>query len=123
MAKMFCDACERQANYTTIDKIREVTVRGQVMNISYKAKICGNCGEELYDDALEIQILRNAQAIYREQHKMASPSAIQAYMREHNLSVEQMAAKVGCAVSKILRVKEGGLVDEETDAAIKAAIA
>jgi len=123
MAKCFCDICNRKTNYGVAERIREVLVRGQVMSITYKAKICASCGEELYDDALEIQILRNAQQLYRSQHNMLPASALLAYMREHKLSAEQMAEKVGCAVGQILRAQSDALVDEKVDAAIKAVVA
>lgn len=123
MGKCFCDICNKKINYGIADRNREVLVRGQVMTVTYKAKICTSCGEELYDDALELQILRNAQQLYREQHKMLPASALLAYMREHKLSAEQMAEKVGCAVGLILRAQSDALVDEKVDAAIKAVVA
>lgn len=123
MAKCFCDICNRKTNYGIAECIREVPVRGQVMSVNYKAKICSSCGEELYDDALELQILRTAQQLYRQRHQMLPASALQAYMQEHKLTAAQMAEKVGCAVGQILRAQSDALVDEKVDAAIRAVVA
>ena len=120
---MFCDICNRQTRFGVVNNTREVNVRGVMIPVTYRAEVCGCCGEERYDDDLEIDIMKKAVAIYREREKLIPADQISHYMEEHGLSAEQMAERVNCAVSDIVHAAHGDLVTTELNKKLKKAAA
>lgn len=119
---MFCDICGRQTTFGVKNSSREINVHGINISVTYRAEVCSCCGEERYDDNLEIDLMKKAVALYREQKKMISADSIQEYMAEHELTAAQMAEKVNCAVADIIHASHGGVMTTELNRKIKKAI-
>lgn len=119
---MFCDICGKQTRFGVKNATRKVNVRGINVSVTYSAEVCSCCGEERYDDDLEIEIMRKAVSIYRERENLIPADRITRYMDKHGLSAAQMAEKVNCTVSDIIRASHGDLVTTELNKKLKKAI-
>ena len=115
----FCDACGRNSSFAVVNKTRTVNIRGMDIHIPYRAEVCIACGEERYNEELEMLILDKAASIYRDKQRMLPSEQIARYREKNHLSAEEMAARVGCAVGDILRAEKGRLVNVETDQKLK----
>ena len=54
---MFCDYCGRDTPCASVLRDRAVTIHGVRIPIQYKTHICGCCGEEIFDEAVETKIM------------------------------------------------------------------
>lgn len=115
----FCDVCDRNSSFAVVNKVRTVNIRGMDISIPYRTEVCIGCGEERYNEELEMLILEKATNIYRDKQRMLPSEQIAQYRKKHNLSEKEMAARVGCAVEDILRAEKGRLVSTETDQKLK----
>ena len=118
----FCDACGRNSSFAVVNKTRSVNIRGMDIHIPYRAEVCIACGEERYDEELEMLILEKATSVYRDKQRMLPFDQIAQYRKKHNLTEKEMAARVGCAVEDILRAERGCLISTETDQKLKTII-
>jgi hypothetical protein len=119
---MFCDACGRNSSFAVMNRTRTFNIKGMDIQVPYRTEICINCGEERYNDELEMSIMEKAITMYRDKQKMLPAEQIMGYMRRHEISAEEMAKRAGCAVGDILRAKKGRLVDVEADRKLKQVI-
>ena len=115
----FCDACGRNSSFAVVNRTRTINIRGMDIHIPYRAEVCIACGEERYNDELEMLILDKAASAYCDKQRMLPSEQIARYMEKNHLSAEEMAARVGCAVGDILRAEKGRLVNDETDQKLK----
>lgn len=115
----FCDACGRNSSFAVVNRTRTINIRGMDIHIPYRAEVCIACGEERYNDELEMLILDKAASAYRDKQRMLPSEQIARYREKNHLSAEEMAARVGCAVGDILRAEKGRLVNVETDQKLK----
>lgn len=116
---MFCDYCGRDTPCASVLRDRAVTIHGVRIPIQYKTHICGCCGEEIFDEAVETKIMQIAQEQYRKKKSMLPAERLRKYMKENGLSPEEMAQKAECAVGEIIAASTGRLLDTNTDAKIK----
>lgn len=119
---MFCDYCGRDTPCASVLRDRAVTIHGVRIPIQYKTNICGCCGEEIFDEAVETKIMQIAQEQYRKKKSMLPAERLRKYMKENGLSPEEMAQKAECAVGEIIAASTGRLLDTNTDAKIKKAV-
>ena len=118
----FCDACGRVSSFASVNRTRNLNVRGMDIQVPYRAEVCISCGEERYDDDLEMLILEKATAMYRDKQHMLPADQIRGYMRRNKISAEEMAKRAGCAVGDIRRAEKGRLVDVEADKKLRSVI-
>ncbi|MCG4528394.1 hypothetical protein [Intestinimonas massiliensis (ex Afouda et al. 2020)] len=119
---MFCDYCGRDTPCASELRDRVVTIHGVRIPIQYKTHICGCCGEEVFDEAVETKIMQIAREQYRKKKSMLPAERLRKYMKENGLSAEQMAQKAECAVGEIIAASTGRLLDANADAKIKKAV-
>lgn len=119
---MFCDRCMRETAYGYQQAERNVFIHGMSIRVQYKAPVCACCGAELYSDRVELKILETARAKYRAKSRMLPVEIVQEYMKQHNLSVDQMANLAGCAINDIIAADKGTLLDKAIDRKIRKAI-
>lgn len=119
---MFCDACGRDVPCGAELREREVSIHGVTIPVPYKAYICGSCGEEIFDEEAESNIMRIAQSRYRQKKNMLPANRLKVYMRDNGLSAAEMAERAGCAVAEIVAATTGRLLDTKVDAQIKKAV-
>ena len=119
---MLCDACGKNAPFGAELRERTVSIRGAPIPVQYKARICGFCGEEVFDAETESYIMDAARSKYRRKNKMMPAERLKAYMQEKGLSADEMAVRTGCAVAEIIAATTGRLLDAEADAKLKKAL-
>ena len=118
----FCDACGHVSSFAPVNRTRSLNVRGMEIQVPYRAEVCISCGEERYDDDLEMLILEKATAIYRDKQHMLPAEQISGYMRRNKITAAEMANRAGCAVEDILRAEKGRLVDVEADKKLRSVV-
>ena len=119
---MFCDSCGRNAPCGVELRERTVSIRGTPIPVQYQAHICGMCGEEVYDEAIEAHIMDIARSAYRKKERMLPAERLRAYMRANGISNAEMAERAGCAVAEIVAATTGRLLDAKADAKLKKAV-
>lgn len=73
---MFCDYCGRDTPCASELRDRVVTIHGVRIPIQYKTHICGCCGEEVFDEAVETKIMQIAREQYRKKKSMLPGGAV-----------------------------------------------
>ena len=119
---MFCDACGRNVSCGVELRERTVSIRGMPIQVQYQAHICGMCGEEVYDEAIEAHIMDIACGAYRKKERMLPAERLRAYMQANGISNAEMAERAGCAVAEIVAATTGRLLDAKADAKLKKAV-
>ncbi|MFR1480262.1 MAG: hypothetical protein ACLSB9_33620 [Hydrogeniiclostridium mannosilyticum] len=71
--------------------------------------ICGCCGEEIFDEAVETKSCRLPRSS-TEKEEYAPAERLRKYMKENGLSPEEMAQKAECAVGEIIAASTGRLL-------------
>lgn len=110
---MYCDICNRTTQIGYANKTRVVNIHGQNILVAYRAEICGYCGEELYDEKQEIEIMKKAIALFRDKNRLMSADRIREYMKKNHITASEMAEKAGLAVETILRAENGEMINKE----------
>ena len=116
---MFCDECGRTVLCSSEARTRKVCIHGVDIPVRYKARICGSCGAELYDEDVEDYVMRIAREQFRSKKNMLPADRLRAYMKKNGLSADQMAAKAECAVGEIIAASRGVLLDPNADIKLK----
>ena len=116
---MFCDECRRTVMCSSEARTRKVCIHGVDIPVRYKARICGSCGAELYDDDVEDYVMRIAREQFRSKKNMLPADRLRAYMKKNGLSADQMAAKAECAVGEIIAASRRVLLDPNADIKLK----
>ena len=116
---MFCDCCGRDVPCGAELRERKVSIHGMPILVQYRARICGLCGEEIFDEESEARIMEVSNGQYRAKKNMLPAERLRAFMHEHDLSPEYMAKRTGCAIGEIIAASNGRLLDIKADAQIK----
>ena len=116
---MFCDACGRNVPCGVELRERIVSIRGTPIPVQYQAHICGMCGAEVYDEAIEARIMDIARSAYRKKEHMLPAARLRASMRANGISNAEMAERAGCAVAEMVAATTGRLLDAKADAKLK----
>ena len=66
---MFCDACGRNSSFAVMNRTRTFNIKGMDIQVPYRTEICINCGEERYNDELEMSIMEKAITMYRDSRR------------------------------------------------------
>lgn len=116
---MFCESCGRRVQALSGVSTRIIDVKGEKISVEGPSLYCSFCGCELYDEDIETEMLKRAASIYRSRKALISPKTLSCFMAENGISPEELAQKVGCAVSEIVQASQNGMVRKEVSNELK----
>ena len=106
----FCSTCGEFVFSSIQNTTETFHVRGIDITITSPARICENCGEIIFDEALDDEKLKLVYRAYREQKGMLQPEEIRAIRERRNLTQEECSKLLGFNVA---RYENGSLQSEE----------
>lgn len=115
----YCDACGNQIIPLYMEGKREVTIRGERINVSYKKPICPICCEELYSDEVEAYISNQAKQSYKRRMRMIPSEELAQFLAKDNVDVEEIAKKISCTAGELIGASRGAILSKEVDRNLK----
>ncbi len=116
----FCPACEDYRVFSTEKRGETYTVRGREISMPVTVEVCSACGESLFDEARDEDLLRRAYAEYRQIEGLLTAEEIKAIRDRYRLSQKSLAALLGMSEATINRYERGAPQDRAHDTAIRA---
>lgn len=71
--RTYCEECGKEVNTKIVIKNEVYNVLGENIEVEAKVLTCAECGEELFDEALDNQTLLNAYNEYQRRHNIMGP--------------------------------------------------
>ena len=116
----FCPSCERYSEFATEDRRETYTVRGRDIEVPATVEVCAACGETLFDESRDEDLLRAAYSEYRRLEGLLSPDEIRAIRDRYRLSQKSLASLLGMSEATVNRYEGGALQSRTHDSAIRA---
>ena len=116
----FCPVCEDYRRFTTENRHETYTVRRREITVPTAVEVCTTCGESLFDEARDSELLEHVYANYRKDEGLLTPDEIKAIRNRYRLSQKSLAALLGMSEATINRYENGSLQDSAHDNAIRA---
>lgn len=109
-----CENCgnESQNEFIVVQKPETILVKGtHQVNIVSRILTCAHCNEEIFDEDLESENLRNAYAQYRRIAGLLQPEEIKEIRQQYGISQVTFARVLGLGDKTIARYETGSLQD------------
>jgi len=120
MSETFCPNCETYSETRVETREETYKVRGKDVTMPAEVEVCLSCGETIFDETRDSDLLRRVYAAYREQEGLLTPEQIRDIRKRYSLSQESLASLLGMSQATINRYEKGGLQNQSHDAAIRA---
>lgn len=104
-----CEKCGSDESVVVVKK-ETIPVRGEDIVIESNVRIC-ECGNELFDEALEEENLTLAYNEYRKQHNLLGPQEIREIREKYGLSQRTLGKILGWGEITIHRYETGAIPD------------
>jgi len=120
MSETFCPNCQTYSETRVETREETYKVRGKDVTMPVEVEVCLSCGETIFDETRDSDLLRRVYAAYREQEGLLTPEQIRGIRKRYSLSQESFASLLGMSQATINRYEKGGLQNQSHDAAIRA---
>lgn len=110
--RTYCEECGKEVNTKIVIKNEVYNVLGENIEVEAKVLTCAECGEELFDEALDNQTLLNAYNEYRRRHKLLTADEIKCIREQYGLSQRSFAKLLNCGDKTIRRYENGSIQDK-----------
>ena len=109
--KRYCPVCDREAE-TYVDTFMETQqVKGEKIESFSEVLICAECGEELWDTALDSENMLRAYGLYRQNHNLLQPEEIKFIREKYGISQACFSRLLGFGDKTITRYENGSIQD------------
>jgi hypothetical protein len=112
--KCFCDKCDKYVEYyTTTETLKEF--KGYIINEEIKIAKCKECGQNIWSE-YDAKNLKNVYKKYREVANTITPKELDDFLKEVNISTEELAKLSGISKFRLDSLKRDGcLFKEQSD--------
>lgn len=109
--KLYCPFCadEREIIIKTVNE--SYPVKGEDIEITANVSICTACGNEIWNEDLDTQNLKNAFDVFRSKHGLLTPKQIKGIRDKYGISQTTFARALGLGEKTITRYERGSLQD------------
>lgn len=108
---LYCPFCSQEEPFT-IKKIKEVyPVKGENIEVESCVSVCCNCNNEIWNEEVDSQNIKNAFDLYRLRHGLLSSQQIKAIRDKYEISQSTFARALGLGEKTITRYERGSLQD------------
>ena len=105
--KKYCENCQKETQ-VKFEKIKEVfNVKGESIEAEITICKCMDCGEEVFDEAIEKENEKFVFGLYREKKGLLQPDEIKAIRINANMTQKMFAAYIGVS-QKTVEAWESG---------------
>ena len=81
-----CPKCEAEREFRCEERREEYTVRGLPVSFPVVVEVCETCGEDLYDESRDADLVEQAYAQYRREKGLLFPHEIAQIRNRYKLS-------------------------------------
>lgn len=113
MTLEFCPSCEAERPVQAERRTERYKVRGVQYDVPVDVLVCESCGQSIFDERRDNDLLLGLYARYRNEKGLLTPEEIKAIRRKYNLSQRAFATLLGMSEATINRY-EGGALQEDT---------
>ncbi|MFD1415365.1 type II TA system antitoxin MqsA family protein [Oceanobacillus jeddahense] len=108
----YCDNCQIDKKAKVIERRSSYTFKGETFEIDERVLIC-ECGEELYDEALDSEVMDTLTKLYQERIGLTLED-IKSIRCNYDFSMEQFARILGWSKSTIARYESGKYIPDSS---------
>lgn len=119
--KYYCPNCNKMMDSEVVERLETLSVRGEVIQLKVKMRVCKKCGEPLADDELDDISLKQFYDEYRRKNNLLFPNEIKEIREKYNMSQTEFAKLLGMEAKTIARYESGVIQDKTHDNLIKEA--
>jgi putative zinc finger/helix-turn-helix YgiT family protein len=116
-----CAKCLRECVPIIVAKRESFPVRGEDVEVDACVGVCPECGEEVSVERLDDEALKSAFVVYRERHRLLSPSDMKTIRAQYNLGQRAFSLLLGWGELTLHRYESGSLQDSAHDAQMRMA--
>src|SRR5665648_43510 len=121
MSTTFCPTCMKDTDVRIEDRRETLPVRGESIEVEARVTVCSTCGEDVWMDELEDEMLARAFAEYRHRHHLLQPEEMERIRRRWGLGQRAFAQLLGWGEITLHRYENGSLQDAAHDAQLRMA--
>lgn len=115
----FCPNCEKDTEQKFVDKVEEISIRGEMIPIHMEYYHCEECGEDFEIPRPDYDPLDAAYREYRNRKGMVQPEEIKKFRKELGLTQKELSEILGIGIATLNRYENGALQSEAHDQAIR----
>lgn len=118
--KYYCPNCNKMMDSEVVERLETLSVRGEVIQLKVKMRVCKECGEPLADDELDDISLKRFYDEYRRRNNLLFPNEIKKIREKYNMSQTEFAKLLGMGAKTITRYENGTIQERTHDNLIRA---
>ena len=115
----FCPNCEKDTEQKFVDKVEEISIRGEMIPIHMEYYHCEECGEDFEIPRHDYNPLDAAYREYRNRKGMVQPEEIKKFRKELGLTQKEFSEILGIGIATLNRYENGALQSDAHDQAIR----
>jgi len=115
----FCPNCEKDTEQKFVDKVEEISIRGEMIPIHMEYYHCEECGEDFEIPRPDYDPLDAAYREYRNRKGMVQPEEIKKFRKELGLTQKELSEILGIGIATLNRYENGALQSEAHDQVIR----
>lgn len=108
----YCDSCQKTVEAKIIERCSNYTFKGEKLEIDERVLVC-DCGQELYDEALDSETMRTITNLYEERIGL-SLKEIKSIRTQYGLSMELFSRILGWSKATIVRYETGKFIPDSS---------
>lgn len=117
-----CTNCDKETKFELVPKNESFDIRGEPITVNVEYMKCTNCGDEIYDPAINHDPFELAYQEYRRIHGYLQPTEITNWRKERGLTQTEVAAVLGTGVATVNRYENGSLQSESHENLLRLAM-
>ncbi|MBN2258590.1 MAG: DUF4065 domain-containing protein [Anaerolineaceae bacterium] len=115
----FCPNCEKETQQEFIDRIDQISIRGENMPIHLEYYHCNECGNDFEIPRTDYDPLDSVYRDYRSKKGMIQPEELIAFRKKLGLTQMELSKILSIGVATINRYENGALQSEAHDQSIR----
>lgn len=108
---MYCPTCEDEREIEIREENESYPVKNELTEVVAKVTYCKHCGEQIWNEELDVNNLQNAYKKYRIAHGLLQPEDIKRIREKYNLTQTTFAKILGFGDKTIARYENGSIQD------------
>ncbi len=120
--KGICPTCEKETDLEFVNRVEDITVRGENIPVRVEYFKCLDCGSEFEDPQSIYDPLEVAYHEYRTRHGMVQPEEIKQFRERFGLTQLELSNLLGLGGATLSRYENGALQDDAHNTMINLAM-
>lgn len=108
---MYCNKCGEEREIEIREEMESYPVRNEQTEIIAKVSYCKHCGEQIWNEELDDNNLKEAYRKYRTNHGLLQPEEIKRIRDKYSLSQTAFGRLLGLGDKTITRYENGSIQD------------